>query len=118
VIDARVEAQHHAHMKGGEHRPQRHHQRFPCSLEVRGSKPASLRADPEGAKSPVRGRIQNLSQGGVCLLSNRSAPVSSLVRCEFAVSGTRATIPTLMQVRWAQRTPTSGEYKMGLQFLL
>jgi len=118
VIDSRVRSRHHARMKGGEHRPQRHHPRFPCSLEVRGSKLAPLGIPPLGPKAVISGRIQNLSEGGVCLLSNRSAPVSSLVRCEFAVSGTRAAIPTLMQVRWIQSGSPNHGYRIGLQFLL
>ena len=104
-------------MKQAERQPQRQPPRFPCSLELRGSKLALLGVPPDEPKDPIRGRTQNISQGGVCLLSERSIPASSLVRCEFEVPGNRVAIPTLMQVAWTQRTP-SGTYKIGLQFLL
>jgi len=87
-------------------------------MKLRGRKLASLGISRKEPKTAIRGRIQNISQGGVCLLSNRSIPVSSLVRCEIVVSGTRTAIPTLMQVRWAERNSTIGRSKIGLQFLL
>jgi len=105
-------------MKREERQAQRHDPRFPCSLELRASKLASLGTPQKGPGTVIRGRIQNVSQGGACLLSNRSIPTSSLVRCEIVVPGTRAAIPTLMQVRWAQKTSTNGRYKIGLQFLM
>jgi hypothetical protein len=104
-------------MKRGEHEPRRQHPRLPSSLELRWSKLASLGTRPDEPKDSVRGRTLNSSKGGVCLLSNRLIPASSLVRCEIEVPGNRVAIPTLMQVAWAQRTPT-GTYKIGLQFLL
>ena len=106
-------------MKREERQAQRHDPRFPCSLELRASKLASLGTPQHGPeKTAIRGRLQNVSQGGVCLLTDRSIPASSLVRCEIVVPGTRAAIPTLMQVRWAQKTSTNGRYKIGLQFLM
>jgi c-di-GMP-binding flagellar brake protein YcgR len=87
-------------------------------MKLRGRKLTSLGISRKEPKTAIRGRIQNISQGGVCLLSNRSIPDSSLLRCEIAVSGTRTAIPTLMQVRWTQRNSTSGRSKVGLQFLL
>jgi hypothetical protein len=104
-------------MKCGEGKPQREHRRFPCSLELQGSKLVLLGAGAEEPKAPIRGQTQNISQGGVCLLNNSSIPASSLVRCEIEVPGNPVAIPTLMQVAWTQRTPT-GKYKIGLQFLL
>jgi hypothetical protein len=104
-------------MKRGERQPQRQNPRLPCSLELRGSKLALLGGRPDEPKRPIRGRTQNISQGGVCLLNNRSIPASSIVRCEIEIPGKRVAIPTLMHVAWTQRTPT-GTYKIGLQFLL
>ncbi len=106
-------------MKREERQAQRHDPRFPCSLELRASKLASLGTPQHGPeKTAIKGRLQNVSQGGACLLSDRSIPTSSIVRCEIVVPGTRAAIPTLMQVRWAQKTSTNGRYKIGLQFLM
>jgi hypothetical protein len=104
-------------MKRGERQPQRQHRRFPYSLELRGSKLASLGARPDEPKDPFRGWTQNISRGGICLLSKRSIPASTLVRCEIEAPGKHVAIPTLMQVGWTQKTPT-GTYKTGLRFLL
>jgi PilZ domain len=104
-------------MKREEHRVRRRHARFPCGLELLGSKLALLGARPDGRKRSIRGRTQNISQGGVCLLNKQSIPASSLVRCEIEVPGKRVAIPTLMRVAWTQRTPT-GIHKIGLQFML
>jgi PilZ domain len=104
-------------MKQAARRPQRQPPRFPCNLELRGSRLASLGVRPDEPKDSIRGRTQNVSQGGVCLLTDRLIPASSLVRCEFAIPGNRVAIPTLMQVAWTQRTP-NGKYEIGLQFLL
>jgi hypothetical protein len=105
-------------MKREERQAQRHDPRFPCSLELRASKLVSLGTPQQGPKTIISGRIENVSQSGACLLSDRSIPTSSVVRCEIVVPGTRAAIPTLMQVRWAQKTSTNGRYKIGLQFLM
>ena len=86
-------------------------------MKLRGRKLASLGISRKEPKTAIRGRIQNISQGGVCLLNNKSIPASSLVRCEIEIPGNRIGIPTLMQVAWTQRTPT-GTYEIGLQFLL
>jgi hypothetical protein len=87
-------------------------------MELRGTKLTSLGTPQQQPKTVISGRIQNVSQGGACLQSDRPIPVSSLVRCEIVVPGTRAAVPTLMQVRWTQKTSTNGSYKIGLQFLL
>ena len=96
---------------------QRRHLRVACSLELQGRKLAAL-GDLYKVEPLVRGQIENISRGGVCLLSSGPIPESSLVRCEIEVSQTGVAIPSLMQVRWAEKVSTNGEYRIGLQFLL
>jgi hypothetical protein len=105
-------------MTRGRRWERRHHPRFRRGLALRWRPLPSLGVPRGEAKAAVRGRIENISQGGLCLLSKRSIPESSLVRCEIAVPGTRAAIPTLTQVRWTERASTNHGYKIGLQFLL
>ena len=69
-------------------------------------------------RTAIRGRIENASRGGISVLSTQSAPVSSLVRCEIVLSRSGGTIPTLMQVRWNQKSEFGKEHRMGLQFVL
>ena len=103
-------------MDARERPERRHQQRFPSSIEVRAKELTSLGLPRGEPGAVIRGRVQNISGGGVCLLSKRSITEPSLVRCEIAVSGAGAMIPTLMHVRWTQRL-TNG-YKIGLQFVL
>ena len=105
-------------MNAGERPEQRHQQRFPHSAELRAKKLVSLGTPRGKAWAVIRGRIQNISEGGVCLLSKGSIPEPALVRCEIAVPGTRAVIPTVMQVRWNRRTSLTDGYKIGLQFIV
>ena len=99
----------------GEHRD---HPRFLCDLELRGNKLAAVGVLQENGRTPIRGRIENISEGGLCVLSKRAIPVAAVVRCEIGVSGTKATIPTLTRVRWTHKIPENGGYKIGLEVLL
>lgn len=95
----------------------RHFPRITCLLQLR-SKRFSLLGSGKEPKTLVRGWIQNVSQGGVCLLSQRPIRMCALVHCEIRVSKTRFAIPTLMQARWIEKTPNGDRYRIGLQFLL
>ncbi len=67
----------------------------------------------------VVGRVQNVSQGGLCVMSPHPMRPSSLVRCDIGLSESPITIPTLMEVRWTQKQKLQAEsYLSGLQFLL
>lgn len=67
----------------------------------------------------IRGRLHDISRGGVCLLTNRRAKVSDLIRGSFALSGgVPAGVPSLMRVSWVQRQSKGPRYRIGLQFLL
>ena len=103
-------------MTTGERPERRRQQRFRRQIELRAKQLTSLGLPRREPDSAIQGQIQNIGVGGICFLSKRPVAESSLVRCEIAVSGTGATIPTLMQVRWTQKS-TNG-YEMGLQFLL
>ena len=73
-----------------------------------------------GAKpnSVLRGRVQNLSRGGVCVLSDRPLDQHAVIICEIALPDLPLLIPTVMQVRWDQKREVQGEqYLVGLQFL-
>ena len=64
-------------------------------------------------------RVQNVSQGGICVISEHSVLQASLVRCEIPVSDTPLNIATLMVVRWTQKQNLCPEgYLTGLQFFL
>ena len=73
---------------------------------------------PAGASRIVDGHVQNISSGGLCLLAQKRLKVSELLVAEIAVPGTRAGIPTLLQVRWLRRNSLGPRYSAGLHFVL
>ena len=90
--------------------------RFPHVLEMQARELPQLGDDKRAGA--LRGRVQNLSRGGVCVLSNRRLERHSLVVCEIALPDLPLLIPTVMQVRWDQKREVEGEnYLVGLQFL-
>ena len=66
----------------------------------------------------LRGKVENISRGGVGVLSDEEAPAEGVVRCEIAIPGSLGHIPTLLRARWSDRVEGHGKYRMGLEFLL
>ena len=100
-------------------RERRRHERYPQALEVHarcllsGSAAGNLAKEKE-----FDGRVQNLSSGGVCILCSCSVQPSQIVYCNFPVTDTPVSIPTLMQVRWTvKRGQKSPNYLSGFQFV-
>ncbi len=96
----------------------RQHERFPQALEVHAR---SLRSH-ETAGAPAKefqGRIHNLSNGGVCILSSTPLEASMFLCCSFPATDAPVSLPVLMQVRWCvKRGQKSPSYISGLQFVV
>ncbi|MBV9609400.1 MAG: PilZ domain-containing protein [Acidobacteria bacterium] len=91
--------------------------RFPHALDMRAR--ALAQVGSAKAAAVLRGRVQNLSRGGVCVLSDGPVDKNAVVICEIALPDLPLLIPTVMQVRWDQKREAQGEhYLVGLQFLL
>jgi hypothetical protein len=93
--------------------------RFPEGLDI------TIQALPElgpyrGSEDvTLHGRIHNISEGGVCLVTSRPIAASSLLRCEITIGDLPLRIATLMQVRWTQKQDLETEaYLSGLDFLI
>jgi hypothetical protein len=71
-----------------------------------------------GKSHVVEGHVQNISSGGLCLLVQKPLKVSELMIGEIAVPGTKATIPTLLQVRWLSKNSFGPRYRAGLHYVL
>jgi hypothetical protein len=86
-------------------------------LELEGvSLPAAGSESAVEAPHTIRGHVQNISAGGLCISSPSPIEVADPFRCEIRGSTLPIGIPTILQVRWAQ--PESDGYLIGLQFLL
>ena len=81
----------------------------------------SLRSGQTAGALPKEfdGRIHNLSNGGVCILSWSPLQADTFVCCDLPMFDAPVSIPTLMQVRWtAKRGHKSPSYISGLQFVV
>lgn len=96
----------------------RQHERFPQALEIHARSLVTAPA-PGAPPKEFDGRIQNLSNGGICILSSCPLQAAMFICCSFPVSDAPVSIPALMQVRWSvkrgQKAPT---YISGLQFVV
>ena len=104
-------------VKHSNEKERREHVRFPQVLEVH---TRTLPPGSAGYTTPkeISGRIQNVSEGGICIMSSTPLPVSTFVCCEIAMPDVPVSIPTLMQVRWTARRGNAGEhYVNGLRFI-
>jgi hypothetical protein len=93
--------------------------RFPQSLEMTVQALPELGSDRKLKIVPLRGRIQNISEGGVCLITSRPIERFSVLRCEFTIGDVPLKVATLMEVRWTRKQDLDPEvYLSGLEFLL
>lgn len=88
--------------------------RYPVAFEFKGIE-VSLLGTARGR--PIRGEIQDISAGGLGLLSNRPIQQFRLVRGEVLLPQVPMGIRTLLHVRWRQQSGTRSRYRMGLQFV-
>lgn len=98
-------------------RQQRHGVRHLFSSAFRGRELSSL-GSLQRSKQIIRGEIQNISSGGLCLLTNQRIKESSLIRGEIILPDVPVGVPSLMQVRWVGQVAKGSRYKVGLQFLV
>ncbi|MBT9329587.1 PilZ domain-containing protein [Paracidobacterium acidisoli] len=93
--------------------------RFPQSLEIKIQPLPQLGSSRTLRAGAITGRIQNVSEGGICLITSRPIEKFSLLRCEIAIGDVPLHISTLMQVRWTRKQNMQPEsYLSGLEFLL
>jgi PilZ domain len=93
--------------------------RFPQSLEAVVRPLPQLGSSRKLRIAAVPARIQNISEGGICLVTQRPLEEFSVLRCEIAIGDVPMRIATLMQVRWTRRQNMQPEsYLSGLAFLL
>ena len=91
--------------------------RFPHAIELRVG--LLTRVDVlEEPKLLLDGVTENVGRGGICVLIDETLPENSVVRCVLSLPDISMNIPTLMQVRWAQRIAGKSKYRAGLQFLI
>jgi len=66
----------------------------------------------------IDGYIQNISCTGLCLLARQRLKISELLVGEIGFPGTRASVPTLLQVRWFRKNSSGTRCHAGLHFVV
>lgn len=64
------------------------------------------------------GMTENIGRGGIAIVSSQCPCSEPLVRCEIPVPGIPTPIPTLLRIRWSEKTQPGGAYRLGFQFML
>ena len=98
----------------------RQHERFPQVIDVHAQCLLSIPGtNTNDHPKEFEGRIQNLSNGGACILSTHPLEPAAFVCCKFPMAEAPVSVPLLMQVRWTvKRGKKSPSYISGFQFVL
>ena len=94
------------------------HRRLPVNSEFVGRElsPVGL---PRSTRKTIRGRVEDISPGGLRIQTSQPLTVSLPIRCELPFPNTPVTVPVIVKVQWTQRISSkSHRYKSGLQFLI
>jgi len=96
----------------------RRHPRHPVRGELRGYiMPSQTEGEGEGEQF-LQGTIQDVSQGGLGVLTLQAVRVSSPIQCKLRLARLPCSIPTLAEVRWVESSPSGAGVRIGLEFLL
>jgi hypothetical protein len=66
----------------------------------------------------IEGEVKNVSDGGFCMIATRPPEKSGLLQGRLLFPGMPAQIPTLVQVRWAEKAQSGRRYRIGLQYVI
>jgi len=96
---------------------QRQAQRFLLSINV-----TYEMSVHEGLWKPAeklnRGKIVNVSTGGLCLLTDEALEIGQVLKMALPLPRVDVTAPTLAEVRWVKNESPKSGYQAGLRFLL
>ena len=62
--------------------------------------------------------MKDISDGGFCILTAHAPKTSTLLQGQLRLARVPVQIPTLVQVRWINRSLSGGGYKIGLQYVI
>lgn len=95
--------------------PERGNKRIAYEKEVVLSKGAQF-VLKKSNRSISTGVMKNISSGGLCLTSKTKVKVNEFLRLSFKLEAVPVAVPTLVEVRWVQKTSDSN-FKIGARFI-
>jgi hypothetical protein len=92
----------------------RRHPRYPVTGELRACRIPLLGFQVQ-LEHVVEGEIENISSGGLCVLTTSPMEITDVFRTEIGLSAVPISIPLLSDVRWIEKL---GEhfFRVGLRF--
>jgi len=90
--------------------------RHPLSARFVGRE-VSLLGGPQDSRKILEGEIQNMSLGGLNLLTSQRTREASLIRGEIVFPNLPVGVPSLLRVCWVRRDGTKVRHRIGLQFV-
>jgi hypothetical protein len=103
------------------HGEMRQARRFPLSERVSYDflwKSRNSSSAPKSQGIRKEAEAQNLSNGGICLLTIEALKTSEVLQLNLFVSRFGISIPTVAEVVWTSRRSGKGPYRAGLRYLL
>jgi len=95
----------------------RHHLRFAQIGEL-SAKQLSALGSTKAHEGIVRGRVKDISAGGICMLTDQLLKESNLLQCDITFAKLPAAIPALMEIQWIAEGDEEFTYAVGLQYLV
>jgi acylphosphatase len=105
-------------MERGTYEERRRHERYANSGDIEMHELSELEIAGNRAET-VYGKIQNVSDGGVGIVTSVPIEPFALFRCRVSMGNGPPHISTLMRVRWSQKESSrQGTFVSGLEYLL
>lgn len=67
-------------------------------------------------RASIGARAQNVSNGGICLITKTKLEVNQFLRLAFKLESLPISIPTLIEIRWVEKMPNA-HFKIGARFI-
>lgn len=103
-------------MAGENPSDRRQYPRYQLESELIGRE-LSLLGVTEDNKHFIRAHVEDISEGGICVLTSKPLALTNPVQCKIPLAKIPVAVPVIMRVQWSHQVSTGSSYRNGLQFL-
>src|SRR5688500_3999404 len=94
----------------------RQYPRYPLETDFIGRE-LSLVGVTEDSRLLIRAHVEDISEGGICVLTSKPLTLTIPVQCKIPLAKIPVALPVIMRVQWSHRVSTGSNFRNGLQFL-
>jgi len=94
----------------------RQYPRYPLESDFIGRE-LSLVGVTEENKLLIRAHVEDISEGGLCVLTSKPLTLANPVQCKIPLATIPVALPVIMRVQWSHQDSTGSSFRNGLQFL-